>query len=226
MGKITGPATKRALIDKANTTVVAITSAAAFILVFSLVATKTLISQASYQNRVISAKHAAVKQLKDDVSAGKDLKTSYQAFVSTAQNTIGGNPGGNGPQDGDNSKIILDALPSSYDFPALTTSLEKLLTSSGLSIGGITGTDAELTQGSNLVSSSPTVVPMPFQVAVSGNYSAIQGLIGEFEHSIRPFQIQTMQITGSQSQLTMNITAQTFYQPGKTFSTQKTTVVK
>jgi len=45
---------KRLLIDKANARIVAYVSVAAFILVFSLVATKTLIGQGAYQNRVIA----------------------------------------------------------------------------------------------------------------------------------------------------------------------------
>src|SRR5882762_6204910 len=129
--------TKRALIDKANSQVVIVTSIAAFILVFSMVATKTLISQATYQNRVIGAKKTAVKQLKADIKATDTLKSSYKAFVSTAQNAIGGNPDGTGQQDGNNTKIVLDALPSSYDFPALATSLDKLLTGQGVTINSI-----------------------------------------------------------------------------------------
>ena len=54
------PNTKRALIDKANTRIVVYVSVAAFILVFSLVSTKTLIGQAAYQNRIISKKRVAV----------------------------------------------------------------------------------------------------------------------------------------------------------------------
>lgn len=217
--------TKRALIDKANTTVVVVTSVAAFVFVFSLVATKTLISQAAYQNRVISAKKTAVNQLKSDISASNQLKSAYQAFTNTTQNVIGGNPGGNGPQDGDNAKIILDALPSSYDFPALTTSLEKLLTNANVQIGSITGTDDQVAQSGNTSSATPQPVEMPFQISVNGDYTGVQSLINEFEHSIRPFQIQSLQISGSQGKLTMNLNAQTFYQPAKSLNIN-TKVVK
>lgn len=210
--------TKRALIDKANSTIVIVTSVAAFVLVFSLVATKTLVSQAGYQNRVISAKRTAVKQLKADITASEDLKASYKAFTGTTQNVLNGDPNGTGPQDGNNAKIVLDALPSSYDFPALTTSLEKLLTNSNVKIANITGTDDEVAQGPNSSSTSPQPVAMPFQISVNGDYGAIQKLIDQFEHSIRPFQIQSMQISGSQNDLVLNLTAQTFYQPAKSLN--------
>lgn len=213
-----GISSKRALIDKSNSTLVIITSVAAFVVVFSLVATKTLISQAAYQNRVIDAKRTAVNQLKADQKAVDSLKASYDAFNSTAKNIIGGDPNGNGPQDGPNYQIVLDALPSSYDFPALATSLEKIMTGQNVTIDGISGTDDEVAQSSNTASGSPQPVAMPFQISVTGSYQAIQSLVSEFEHSIRPFQIQTITLSGDQSNLNAQITAQTFYQPAKTFS--------
>lgn len=207
--------TKRVLIDKTNSSIVAITAIAAFVVVFALVASKTLISQAAYQNRVISAKKTAVSQLKTDIQATDSLAAAYKAFVGTSQNVLGGNPKGNGGQDGDNAKIALDALPSKYDFPALATSLEKLLTSQNVQIQSITGTDEEVTQSSDQSSPTPKPIAMPFQISVTGNYQSIQNLIDAFGRSIRPFQIQTMQLSGDQKNMTLTLTAQTFYQPEK-----------
>lgn len=45
--------TKRSLINKANSTIVISTAVAAFVLVFSLVAGKSLIGQIGYQNKVM-----------------------------------------------------------------------------------------------------------------------------------------------------------------------------
>jgi hypothetical protein len=216
---------KRALIDKANTNIVIYVSVAAFIVIFSLVATKTLISQATYQNRIISAKRVAVNQLKSDISATGQLKAAYNAFVSTPQNVIGGNPDGTGSQDGNNAKIVLDALPSTYDFPGLTTSLENLLTNqNGIVINSISGTDDEATQGGNQLSVNPQPQPIPFTISVTGTYSGMQSVISTFEHSIRPIQIQTLSLSGDSSSLTMTITAQTYYQPAKSFNISKEAV--
>jgi hypothetical protein len=213
--------TKRVLIDKANARIVAVTGVAAFIVVFALVASKTLVSQAAYQNRVIDSNKKALTQLKSDISATSSLVTSYQAFVNTPQNVIGGDPNGNGAKDGDNGQIVLDALPSQYDFPALATSLEKLLISQKVQIQSITGIDEELTQQTDQTSPSPQPVAMPFQVSVQGNYQAIQNLVSIFGKSIRPFQIQTMQLSGSESDMKLTITAQTFYQPEKVLDITK-----
>lgn len=217
--------TKRLLIDKTNSRIVIYTSIAAFMVVFTLVSSNTLIHQATYQNRVIAAKKQAVSQLKTDVQSTSNLVTAYKAFVSTPQNVIGGDPNGTGPKDGDNAKVVLDALPSKYDFPALATSLEKLLTSQNVQIQSISGTDDEVAQSGGDSSGNPQPVPMPFQVSVSGDYQSIQNLIGVFNSSIRPFQVQTMLISGNESNMTLTMTAQTYYQPEKVFNVS-TKVVK
>ncbi len=216
---------KRALIDQANTTMVILTSVAAFIFVFCAIATKTLAGQAAYQNRVISGKKTAVAQLKTDISAVDSLKNSYAAFTGTTQNVLGGNTTGTGPQDGNNAKIVLDALPSSYDFPALTTSLEKLMLTQNVQIQSITGTDDEVAQSSNTSSATPTAVPIPFSFGVQGDYPSVQGLIGTFEKSIRPIQVQAIDLTaGNNGVLTLSVTAQTYYQPAKSLNISKTVV--
>ena len=216
--------TKRSLILKANSTMVVATSVAAFVVVFGLVASKTLLSQAAYQNRVISGKKTALNQLKTDLNARDTLVSSYKDFVGTESNVLGGNPTGTGQKDGDNAKLILDALPSQYDFPALASTLEKMITSQNLQIVGITGTDQELTQQNAQPSATPAAIPMPFEVQVNGSYQSIQNLVGLFEHSIRPFQIQTVQYTGDESNMSASITGQTYYQPAKGLSITKRTV--
>jgi predicted component of type VI protein secretion system len=60
---------------------------------------------------------------------------------------------------------------------------------------------------------------------VTGNYASIQKVVKAFEKSIRPIQVQTLQLTGSDQKMQMNITAQTYYQPEKTLNI-KTEVVK
>ena len=209
------PSLKHVLIEKSNTTIVVVTSVAAFIVVFSLVASWSLFGQFMYQNKVIGVNRTALDKLNKDIESTKSLETSYNAFISQPANAIGGNPTGTGPQDGDNAKIILDALPSKYDYPALVTSLENILTGQSVQIQSISGTDDAVSQAANQSSSNPTPQAMPFQVVVTGNYAAIQNVVTAFEHSIRPFQVQTMELSGDQSQLTLTINAQTYWQPAK-----------
>lgn len=214
-----GIKTKRALIDRSNQSLVIACGVSAFLVIFSVVASKTLFSQLTYQNRVLKEKHSTVLRLKSNLTAANQLETSYEAFTNTSTNIINGDSKGTGERDGNNTKIILDALPSTYDFPALATSLEKLITDvKGLKITNITGTDDQVAQSANDSSTNPEAVAMPFTLAVHGDYKSVQELIAKFEHSIRPFQIQTMTLSGDQADINLTIGAQTFYQPAKSLN--------
>ena len=215
---------KRMQIDKSQQRMLIAAAIAAFTLVFALVGGKMMIDQVLYQNKVIAAKKAAVQQLRSNVQASSSLQTSYKAFVSTSQNVIGGNPQGTGPQDGDNAKIVLDALPSKYDFPALATSVERLVTSQNMGIESITGSDDEVAQAENASSPDPQPVAMPFQFSATGSYQSAQNLVTAFDKSIRPFQILKLQLSGGQENMTVKVDAQTYYQPAKNFNITKKTV--
>lgn len=209
---------KRNLIDKANTTVVIVVSAAAFLFVFSAVATKTLVSQAGYQNRVIAEKRKARDQLTKNKEAVKELKKSYSKFVAKEPNVIGGNIIGVSPKDGDNTKIILDALPSNYNFPALATSLEVLVANQNLKINSIAGTDDEVSQAENKTSINPQPIAIPFDLSISSNYESVKNVVGAFEKSIRPIQLLTFDLSGDKDELTLAVGAQTYFQPAKSMN--------
>lgn len=218
--------TKRVLIDKANVTMVVTVSIAAFITIFSLTATKALLAQRSYQSRVIVKREKARDQLQANKKAADTLVSSYEQFVSEQQNVIGGSSTGSGERDGDNARIVLDALPSKYDFPALTTSLEKLAKGQNLTLVSITGIDDEAAQQQAASSNTPQPVEMPFKVEVKGNYDSIQNLIAVFERSIRPFSVNQLEFTAGQgTEVSLTVDAKTYYQPEKSFEF-KSEVVK
>lgn len=206
--------TKRLQVDKANATMAIIVAAAAFVTIFSLVASKALLNQRSYQARVIKQKKVTLAQLKENNKAAEQLVTSYKAFVGSNDNVIGGTAAGSGDRDGDNAKIILDALPSKYDYPAVVTSLEKILKAQNFKINSITGTDDSLNQ-SKEVTDTPQVVEMPFEINVTGNAESIKGLLDTFQRSIRPIKVVNMTLSGKDSALTANVKAITYYQPSK-----------
>jgi|AntRauTorckE6833_2_1112554.scaffolds.fasta_scaffold00718_8 hypothetical protein len=222
---------KHVQIDKANSTMVLAVAIAGFVVVFAGFMLKELYTQRSFQNRVISSKETTKEQLEENVEAAKLLNTSYTGFVSTQENIIGGSAEGDGPNDGDNARIVLDALPSKYDFPALATSLEKLITDESLQIESITGTDDELSQlgisiddsaSSQQLDDTPNTeargpAEMPFGFEVRGDYDQVQSLIDVLERSIRPFHVQSMMISGEEGALTLDLDAKTYFQPERIF---------
>jgi hypothetical protein len=211
--------TKRLAISKANTQMVVIVAVASFISVFCLVASKSVFSQYQYQGRVVSAKEKALDQLKLNVTAYHSLSSSYNQFDSQSKNIIGGTKTGTGNNDGSNSTIILDALPDVYDFPALTSSLEKILTNGSFSISNISGTDDQLNQQTNTSSASPQPVPIPFSFAVSNaTYSSVQSLMNTLQASIRPMAIDSFTLSGGTNDMNLTINAHTYYQPATNLS--------
>jgi hypothetical protein len=211
--------TKRLAIGKANAQIVGIVAAASFVTVFCLIASSTVWSQNQYQSRLSKAKTVAHKQLQSNIAAFAKLSESYNAFNGLSPNAIGGNPGGTGDNDGDNTKLVLDALPSSYDFPALTSSIEKILLAHNLTVTNITGTDDQVAQQSNDLSSNPQAVPIPFSFTVTGaNYASVQQLMTNLQQSIRPIQIDSLTLSGGVNNMQIIVNAHTYYQPAKSIS--------
>lgn len=217
---------KRVMIDKANARLVVYVSVAVFSLVFSLVASKTLWNQATYNIKVLSEKNKALSNQRQNLQTLKDLSPAYQSFVSTLNNAIGGSSVGIGPQDGDNAKLVLDALPDVYDYPGLATNIETLVNDQQVSLSSILGADDEIAQSANIGNNSPTPTEMPFEISANTDYQKIQSVINATERSIRPIKIQKLKIDGSNEQLSVTINAVTYYQQARTIDPIKMEVVK
>ena len=230
--------TKRLQIDKANSTIVIAVSVAAFATAFSLVSAKSLLARQSYQNKVIAAQEKARDQLQSNIDAIDDLKVKYTEFVNRQENIIKGSSAGSGERDGDNARIVLDALPSKYDFPALASSLEKILEDRNYRIQTIGGTDneANLNAGQSTDSAVPgsttpatdtaatqqtagSAVEMPFELGAEGSYQGMIDLLQVFRNSIRPLYVQMLTFTaGDGDAVQIDIQGKTYYQPERTLN--------
>lgn len=208
---------KHVQIDKANTVVVIVVAVAAFVLVFTGFAVNALLAQRSYQVRVIDKKETAREQLDENIEAVDRLESAYQAFIATSENAIGGVSEGSGERDGDNARLVLDSLPGRYDYPALVTSVEKILNSEDVTINEITGVDEEIAQQDKR---GDAPIEMPYVVEVSGDYDAINELIVAFERSIRPFHVNTVELSGDDDTLNLALQAHSYYQPEKRFEVE------
>jgi hypothetical protein len=151
---------KHSIIDKANTTMLVAVSVAVFIAVFSSFAIKALLDQSFFHQRVISEQKDSLKVLEKNNESATELRKSYVTFATEAINAIGGSAEGDGPRDGDNARIVLDALPAEYDFPAVSSSIEKILVDGGYQISSIGGEeDASQLQSAQTSSSSSSIDP-------------------------------------------------------------------
>lgn len=217
MEKMQFGSVKHKLITEANKKVLIATGVAAFVVTFSLVSCYMLFNQMKYQNKVISARNKALAVATDSQNNIKQLRTSYTTFNSQSPNVLGGVNGGNGEKDGTNTKIVLDALPSVYNYPALFSSIEKIVNNNKLEFQSISGSDDAIAQQQNAKSAAPAPIEMPFEFTVKGSYASIQALVGDLERSIRPFQIVSVGVNAEKDNgvVTAKITGKTFFQPQK-----------
>lgn len=218
--------TKHLQIDKDQSTILVVVAVSVVLTIFCLFAAKALISKGLYQRRVLTAQHKVVNQLKANLTAANTLFTQYSsAFANQDPNMLGGSLNGSGNLDGDNPRLTLDALPSTYDAPALATSLEKIITGRSMTINSITVTDSPTTYPDQ-----PQATPQPnavtFQFEASGNYQQAQQLLQDFERSIRPFDLNTLEIAGTDQTLKLTVGMTTYYQPAKSLNLQATKEVK
>ncbi|OGL36097.1 hypothetical protein A3A68_00800 [Candidatus Saccharibacteria bacterium RIFCSPLOWO2_01_FULL_48_13] len=207
---------KQLKMDKSNTSVVVTVVVATIIVVFCGFSAKALFTQGAYQRRVVDAKHQTVKRLEDNITAAQSLSQQYDVFESANPNAIGGKSDvaeNAAPPDGKNSRIVLDALPTQYDFPALISSLSKLVSLHPITNPNIGGSDQ-----SSAFSNQPSVEPQPLtiqQIPISGtmSYAVLQDLFKDIERSIRPYDVTALQFSGSGSNMTVTLNMSTQYQP-------------
>jgi hypothetical protein len=190
--------------------------------VFCLFSVKNLVAKSIYQGRVISARHKSADQIKTDIRNANTLVAQYKdVFIGdNGQNIIGGKNDANVyaiPPNGDNGRIVIDALPTSYNFPALLTSLQQMMNSNNLGSQSIGGTDQTAT-ADNSPSGSPKPVNMDMIVSGTGTYTNAAHFIHDLERSIRPFDITSLSLSGNESSLIVNLNVTTYYQPSKTVS--------
>ncbi|HVO86107.1 MAG TPA: hypothetical protein VMT23_00025 [Candidatus Binatia bacterium] len=219
--------TKALQINKQQSSMMIIVAVATVITVFSLISAKTLLGQAAYQRRVINARHSSAQQLNDDIKNANTLVTQYNnVFIGTSdQNIIGhinhstevvnGQTIVTAPPDGDNGRIVTDALPTLYNFPALLTSVSKILSDDSIGSPSIGGTD-QSTTADNSPSDKPAPIKIDLTISGSGTYSGSEKLIKDLERSIRPFDVTHLTLTGNESNLTVDLNVSTYYQPAKT----------
>jgi hypothetical protein len=179
---------------------------ASAILSFTIVSTVSSIKRMLYQGRVINARVDAEKLLKTNLGAVSELVKSYESFDSAKESVIG--------TADKNSKIVLDALPSKYDYPAITASVEKIVNlTGGISGYSVVGTDLEATAQQSSINPEP--VEIPLTIAGKASYENIQKLINNLQLSIRPFKVTKLTFSGDQKDMTFNITTTTYYMPEK-----------
>ncbi len=202
------------IIDKDSTKILITVGVTAFIVIFCLFAMKALISQSSFNAKVISSKEKALDQIEANRKAVEDLRATYSSFVGQKQNILGGSSTGTGPIDGNNAQLVIDALPGKYDFPALSSSVEKILKDGGYTIDSIGGADEGASETTTAANGS---VEIPYSFSVSASVENTKNLLDTLERSIRPIYVTGLSFQSTDIGLRSTLGIKTFYAPEKIF---------
>jgi Tfp pilus assembly protein PilO len=206
--------TKHLLVDKNNNIILYAAAITVAVVIFAIIATDALAKQMSYQGKVIRLRDQANELLQSNTAAAAAIVDAYQQFEGAGESVIG--------TADKNPVIILNALPSKYDFPALTASIEALVRNSGVSLQSITGIDDEALATQDSINPQP--IEIPFQINAVGSLASIQLLVGNMELSIRPFKIISLSLRAQNTAVNATISAITYYQPEKLLDISQYTV--
>ncbi len=200
---------KRQQIEIAGRVMFVWVAVAASALSFCAATGQYLFVRWEHNNSVLAAKQKAADTLGTNIDNAKNLIKEVDGLVAdSALGAVRTNP-----QD-PNTKSVLDALPTTFDPAALATSLQQVvLSKSGVAIDSISVPQELDVQSED----SKKAVPqeMSFSFIISGSYENIKKALVDIEKTIRPINITSLNLAGSDNNLRAAIEATTYYQPPK-----------
>ncbi len=176
----------------------------AIVIAFSLAILNSLYGQWRFNERLHAEKERVLDKLETNLANAKSLKSSF-ASLEAAGEII---PGQNGRP---NSTVILDALPSRYDYPALATAMDVLAEESGVILDSFDGEDAETQAEVSAV--EPRPIEIEYTMSVTGSYDQINQFMQNIERSIRPISLSDVALSGKTTELRGAFSMITYYQP-------------
>jgi len=154
---------------------------------------RSLIGHLLTNNKILSKKRQAEQQLSKNIQALSSLSDDYNNL-------------------GDNHDRILDALPTTSDFPSIVSMMENLSKNAGVSLLSVTPADTQSASGTTNVIAKTGPTSYLFNATISGSYDSFKSFLQDVELSSRPLSITTMKINGNSALLSIDLTIKTYYQ--------------
>ena len=176
--------------------------------------------------KVNAKKQETVRRLEEHKKAFEELKRTVQQLqANQALNQVKAKP------DDNAVRVILDALPDSYNSDALGASLQQKLLAgvSGLEVqsinvetivegkeGGSSSSSSSESANAAAINTSTAAKAMPFEVVVKGNTAAIKKMFENFNRSIRAIDVTSVDLNGTETgDVSAKVSGVAYYQPGK-----------
>lgn len=209
---------KRQQIDSSKKTMFLFVAGAAFITGVSLVVAYFLVQQILFHGKVWSAKQDTVATLDKNITAIEELKKKVRVLeTNSALNSVKIKDDSNALQS------VLDALPDNANSDALGASLQNKL------IGGVDGVSldslsVDAVSSEAAASSGNGKSAITFTMGVSGSADQLKELLTRFERSIRVIDVVSAELQASESNLSLNIQGQAYFEPAQVIELQSKVV--
>lgn len=225
---------KRQEIDKTRKQLFVWVAVASAAVVVCITVGINLFHQIQYQSKVNGELGKTEKTMKNNVTNSKkviqavDKLRTNEALASV-----------NKPDGSNVFQVVLDAMPTSNDAVALSSSIQSkiLEPSTGVTINSInvesTGTgdtgestsdDASSSSSSSSDASFPTAQSINFTVSMTGSSEQIDNALKNIEKTIRPIDINSINIQGTDSKLEVTLNCTTYYTESVKFKLGEKTV--
>lgn len=202
---------KRQQIQTANKTMFLWIAGAAVALAMAVVGGQLLVRESLFNGKIISEKGKTLETLDDNIAAVEGLKTEVNKLTANSDLSR--------LKTADNDtalQVIIDALPTADDRTALGASLQQvILARSGVTIDSISVTESGV-QEEVITGDASTPSEITFSFTIIGDYDRIRSALRDIERSIRPINIENIEVQGTAQSLQATISAKTYYLPPKT----------
>ncbi len=217
---------KRQQLDKTNRNIFIWVAVAAAVLSLSIVALQFLVREGIFNQEIINRKSKAEKTLQQNLASVEELKQNVDALLANDSLTaLRINPTDSALQ------VILDALPTTGDSTTFSNSLySKVLSRNGVAISNVTVGDiqaaglaaapAELTTDAT-ASGTASVQPLKFSVSFTGNQDQIKATMADIERTIRPINVQRLNVRSTEGALGVTVDGETYFLPRSTVEVRK-----
>jgi Pilus assembly protein, PilO len=166
------------------------------VLVGSAVFARSLALQLILDGKVLSKKTAADNTLAKNLETVPQLQNNYNDL-------------------GQNSTLVLNALPAGSDFSLVSSLMESLTSQSGLQLRSVTPA-VVTTTATGAAAPAPAAGNGPqnfsFSISVGGPYAGLVQFLSNLEHSARPVRVTDITVTGTGASLNADIQLVTYVQ--------------
>lgn len=199
---------KQSLIDKTRKSVILVVAGASTVVGILVVISGIFIQNLLFNNKVIDAQEQTVATLNANIAAVPNLKADVR-ILNTNEQLLDARSS----SDAKALQTVLDALPADANRLALGASLEQEIFEGipGLSVQSLSVDPSIGSSSDGSTMDSGELGTLTFSATIAGPPESLKLSLQRLEHSIRSFNVKTIDGTTSGSSVTLDIVGVAYY---------------